>query len=39
MTVKKLSNEIFKASKKYSCTISYPEDVLIGKNLNDKSTN
>ena len=31
----KIIEEIFKASKKYSCTISYPEDVLIGKNLND----
>ena len=29
--------EIFKTSKKYSCTITYPEDVLVGKDLNDKS--
>ena len=31
-------NEIFNASKNYSCTITYPEDVSVGKNLNDKST-
>ena len=30
-------DEIFETSKKYPCTIVYPEDVLIGKNLNDKS--
>ena len=30
-------DEIFKTSKKYPCKIVYPEDVLIGKNLNDKS--
>ena len=29
--------EIFKASKKYSCPIFYPEDVLVGKSLQDKS--
>ncbi len=29
--------EIFKASKKYSCPIYYPEDVMVGKNLQDKS--
>ena len=29
--------EIFETSKKYPCTIVYPEDVLVGKNLNDKS--
>ena len=28
--------EIFEISKKYSCKIIYPEDVLIGKNINDK---
>ena len=33
----KIIKEIFKTSKKYSCTITYPEDVLVGKNLNDKS--
>ena len=27
--------EIFEASKNYSCTINYPEDVLVGKNMND----
>ena len=30
-------NEIFKTSNKYSCIITYPEDVLVGKNINDKS--
>ena len=30
-------DEIFETSKKYPCTIVYPEDVLVGKNLNDKS--
>jgi phosphoglycerate kinase len=30
-------DEIFKTSKKYPCKIVYPEDVLVGKNLNDKS--
>ena len=30
-------DEIFETSKKYPCKIVYPEDVLIGKNLNDKS--
>ncbi len=30
--------EIFKTSKKYSCSIFYPEDVLVGKNLEDKSS-
>ena len=29
--------EIFKSSKKYSCPIYYPEDVMVGKNLQDKS--
>ena len=29
--------EIFENSKKYSCSIFYPEDVLVGKNINDKS--
>ena len=29
--------EIFKASKKYLCPIFYPEDVLVGKSLQDKS--
>jgi len=29
--------EIFKASKKYSCPIYYPEDVMVGKSLQDKS--
>ena len=29
--------EIFEASKNYSCIITFPEDVLVGKNLDDKS--
>ena len=33
----KIIDEIFDISKKYSCKISYPEDVLIGKNIDDKS--
>jgi len=30
-------NEIFETSKKYSCNITFPEDVLVGKNFNGKS--
>ena len=30
-------NEIFETSKKNSCIITYPEDVLVGKNMEDKS--
>ena len=30
-------NEIFETSRKYSCEITYPEDVLVGKNFKDKS--
>ncbi len=30
-------NAIFKTSKIHPCKITYPEDVLVGKNLNDKS--
>tara|TARA_A100001011_G_scaffold177325_1_gene185986 strand:+ start:1786 stop:2964 length:1179 start_codon:yes stop_codon:yes gene_type:complete len=33
----KIINEIFEISKNYSCKIIYPEDVLIGKNMTDKS--
>ena len=29
--------EIFETSKKYNCKIIYPEDVLVGKNMDDKS--
>jgi len=29
--------EIFETAKKYSCKITFPEDVLVGKNFNDKS--
>ena len=34
---KKIINEIFDISKKYSCVITYPEDVMVGKHVNDKS--
>ena len=30
-------DEIFKTAKKHSCKIIYPEDVAIGKSINDKS--
>jgi len=30
-------NEIFETAKKSSCIITYPEDVLVGKNMDDKS--
>ena len=33
----KIINEIFDTSKKYSCIITYPEDVMVGKHLEDKS--
>ena len=33
----KIINEIFEKSKKYSCTITLPVDVLVGKNLNGVS--
>ncbi len=29
--------EIFETSKNYSCKITFPNDVLVGKNFNDKS--
>ena len=29
--------EIFETSNKHSCTITFPEDVLVGKNMDDKS--
>ena len=29
-------DEIFRTSKNHSCSIIYPDDVVIGKNLNDK---
>ena len=32
-------DEIFETSKNHSCIINYPEDVLVGKNMNDKSQN
>ena len=33
----KIIKEIFENLKKNSCKITYPEDVLVGKNINDKS--
>ena len=33
----KIINEIFDTSKKYSCLITYPEDVMVGKHMEDKS--
>ncbi len=30
--------EIFETSKKHTCDITFPEDVLVGKNINDNST-
>ena len=33
----KIIKEIFETSKKYSCSITYPVDVLVGKNLNSVS--
>ena len=33
----KIIEEIFKTSKKHSCSITYPIDVLVGKNLNSVS--
>tara|TARA_B100000003_G_scaffold155851_1_gene141234 strand:+ start:21 stop:1199 length:1179 start_codon:yes stop_codon:yes gene_type:complete len=33
----KIINEIFVTSKKYSCIITYPEDVMVGKHMEDKS--
>ena len=30
-------NEIFETSKKHSCNIIYPQDVLVGKNIDDIS--
>ena len=34
---KQIIEEIFKASEKHSCSITYPIDVLVGKNLNSVS--
>ena len=34
----KAIKEIFETSKNHSCGITFPEDVLIGKNINDNST-
>ena len=33
----KIIDEIFDTSKNYACEIIYPEDVLVGKNIDDKS--
>ena len=34
---KMIIDEIFETSKNHSCTITYPEDVMVGKNMNDES--
>ena len=34
---KMIIDEIFETSKNHSCTITYPEDVLVGKNMDDES--
>ena len=34
---KKIINEIFNTSKKHSCIITYPQDVLVGKHVNDQA--
>ncbi len=34
---KEIIKEIFETSKKYSCKITFPNDVLVGKDFNDKS--
>ena len=33
----KIIKEIFETSKKYSCKLTFPEDVLVGKKMDDKS--
>ena len=33
---KKIIDEIFDNSKKYSCLITYPDDVVVGKHVNDR---
>ena len=34
---KMIIDEIFETSKNHSCKITYPEDVMVGKNMNDES--
>ena len=34
---KMIIDEIFETSKNHSCTITYPEDVMVGKNMDDES--
>ena len=34
---KMIIDEIFETSKNHSCTITYPEDVMVGKSMNDES--
>ncbi len=34
---KDIIDEIFKTSKKFNCSLVYPEDVVVGKNLTDAS--
>jgi len=33
----KIIDEIFETSKQHSCSITFPKDVLVGRNLDDKS--
>ena len=34
---KSVIDDIFETAKNYSCLINYPEDVAVGKNINDKA--
>ena len=34
---KSVINEIFEAAKKNSCSINYPQDVMVGKSMDDKA--
>ena len=34
----KIIGEIFKTAKKFSCRIIFPDDVLVGKHMNDEAT-
>ena len=35
--VESIIDDIFKTAKNYSCSINYPEDVAVGKNIKDKA--
>jgi len=35
---KSVINDIFETAKNYYCSINYPEDVVVGKSMNDKAT-